>query len=67
MILAGKTDAIKQPCEQCGTEFFTFIPDTLCKMPDGTVVFYQDPQMECPNCDEAQFGWKWNKEIHSPQ
>ena len=44
----------------CGRQFYNFIPDTLCTMPDGTVVYYQQPQVLCPLCDDYEWGWQFN-------
>ena len=43
-------------CCQCGREYHTYIPNTDCEMPDGTSVFYREPQHECPACDPMQWG-----------
>ena len=51
------TKAKVSACQGCARDFYTYIPDTDCKMPDGSTLFYQDPQLLCPLCDDQEFGW----------
>lgn len=57
--LTEKTKAVISMCP-CGRQFYNFIPDTLCTMPNGTIVFYQQPQVLCPLCDDYEWGWQYN-------
>lgn len=59
----GYTKPQVQRCVSCGAEFLAPIEDTSCELPDGGIVYYCDPVLKCPNCDENQFGYAWNKEF----
>ena len=59
----GHTTFVQERCEECHNEFRTYIPETLCKMPDGMDVFYADPQLLCPRCDINGFGYAWNDDM----
>lgn len=57
--LTEKTVAVISMCP-CGRQFYSYIPDTLCTMPNGTIVYYQQPQVLCPLCDDYEWGWQFN-------
>ena len=57
------TKAIVASCQECGRDYFTYIPDTNCQMPDGSKLFYQEAQLLCPVCDSEEFGWWFNQEL----
>lgn len=50
-------------CVDCGQPFRTYVPDSMCKLPDGLYVTYQDPQLQCPECDENRFGLFMNEDL----
>ena len=47
----------------CGQPFCTYVPDTMCALPDGGVVFYPEAQTTCPLCDDGMFGLFMNKDL----
>ena len=57
-----ETEAIVQPCKTCSQPFCTYISGTNFVMPDGTSLFYSNPQQGCPCCDINQWGAQWNQE-----
>ena len=42
------TEPVMQQCTMCNREYRTYIPDTICRLPDGGCTMYQDPQLTCP-------------------
>ena len=50
------TEAVIQKCIQCGRPFRTYVPNSMCYLPDGAIVTYSEPQLTCPLCDEKSFG-----------
>ena len=50
-----ETEAVVQACEECGKNYRTYVPRTVCIVPGGESVFYSDPQTKCPLCDENGF------------
>ena len=50
-------------CNDCGGKFRTYVPETICYMPDGGSVYYIDPQMHCPLCDVNGFGGFMNVDL----
>ena len=62
--LVKETEAVILPCKTCSLPFRTYyVPGTNCLMPDGTTLYYSEPQDECPCCDITQWGAHWNKEL----
>ena len=39
------------------------MPNTICTLPGGDSVFYRDPQVLCPLCDQNDFGEFMNKDL----
>ena len=39
-----ETEPVIQQCDECARDFRTYIPGTICNLPDGHSVFYADPQ-----------------------
>ena len=62
-LLTVSTKAKVASCQGCGKNFYTYIPDTNCLMPDGSSLFYQEPQLLCPLCDDHEFGWWYNVDL----
>ena len=50
-------------CIKCGQKFRTYIPNTDCKLPDGTIQCHQQPQDECPDCDFTVLGSILNEDL----
>ena len=50
-------------CLHCGRDFLAPIPNTDCHLPDGGIVCYRDPVLECPICDDNRFGSSWNMDF----
>ena len=53
----------KPKVASCGKDFYTYIPNTNCLIPDGSSPFYQEPQLLCPLCDDHEFGWWYNVDV----
>jgi hypothetical protein len=58
-----ETEPVIQNCISCSKPYRTYIPNTNCTMVDGTSFCYRDPQNECPECDENNWGWYWNIDL----
>lgn len=63
MHYTGHTKPEIRQCTSCGKEFLAPIEDSICHLPDGGIVSYPDPILECPLCDQNQFGYYLNKEF----
>ena len=50
------TEPVMQQCTMCNREYRTYIPNTICRLPDGGCTMYQDPQLTCPMCDPMEYG-----------
>ncbi len=51
------TKPVIQNCVDCSRCYRTYIPGTVCELPDGNGAFiYDEPQNTCPLCDERQYG-----------
>ena len=50
-------------CIMCGKRFRTYLPEVDTVMPDGASFFYSEPQTECPECDQFNWGWQWNTDL----
>ena len=48
---------------ECKRPFRTYVPETICTLPDGGSVFYRDPQPLCPLCDKEGFGSFMNQDL----
>ena len=57
------TECIITPCTECQQPFRTYVPDTICRLPDGGSVFYREAQTQCPLCDSSGFGTFWNMDL----
>ena len=57
------TECIITPCTGCQQPFRTYVPDTICRLPDGGSVFYREAQTQCPFCDPSGFGTFWNMDL----
>ena len=57
------TDCVIKACADCSRSFRTYVPDTMCTLPDGGSVFYRDPQLLCPLCDPESYGTFMNKDL----
>ena len=60
IILTGYTKPVIKNCVTCQKEFLAPLEETDCILPDDTIVYYRDPILECPLCDERQFGFQLN-------
>ena len=49
------TECVISSCAECNRKFRTYVPETVCVLPDGSSVFYRDAQMLCPLCDPNGF------------
>lgn len=63
LFVAVHTECIITPCTDCEQPFRTYVPNTICRLPDGGSVFYRDPQTLCPACDTTGFGTFWNLDL----
>ena len=52
-----------QSCRRCSRPYRTYVPDTICDLPDGGCVYYSDPQLFCPLCDDNRYGEFMNKDL----
>ena len=50
-------------CNACGRPFRTYVPDSFCVLPNGGMVTYVDPQLECPLCDSHGYGDFMNSDL----
>ena len=50
------TQAIIALCIECGRKYRTYVPDSICSLPNGGLVSYKEPQLKCPMCDEGGYG-----------
>ena len=50
-------------CVACQRPYRTYVPNTICTLPDRGSVFYKDPQIECPLCDPTGYGEFMNKDL----
>ena len=50
-------------CVNCSEMFRTYLPGVDTTMPDGSSIYYSDPQNECPACDVSNWGWRWNTDL----
>lgn len=57
------TECVIEKCITCGRDFRTYVPNTRCHLPDGAIVSYTDPQLECPSCDSSKYGWFMNQDL----
>ena len=57
------TETVIQSCEDCGKPFRTYVPDTICHLPDGGQVTYREPQNKCPDCDLSGYGLFINMDL----
>ena len=57
------TEPVMQQCTRCNRDYRTYIPDTICRLPDGGCTMYQDPQLTCPMCDPMGYGDFMNADI----
>ena len=57
------TECIITPCTGCQQPFRTYVPVTICRLPDGGSVFYREAQTQCPLCDPNGFGTFWNMDL----
>ena len=51
MFPSVETETVVTDCSMCGKHFRTYVPETICNLPDGGSVFYSEPQTMCPLCD----------------
>ena len=57
------TEAVIDKCIDCGRDFRTYVPRTNCHLPGGLVVDYEDPQLQCPDCDPHRYGLFMNEDM----
>ena len=57
------TECVITPCIECNQPFRTYVPETICRLPDGGSVFYREPQDLCPVCDPSGFGEFMNHDL----
>lgn len=57
------TEAVIQLCDTCHRPYRTYVPDSICTLPDGLQVTYREPQTQCPVCDENSFGEFMNTDL----
>lgn len=60
---AAQTETVFKECVDCGREFRTYVPETMCILPDGGSVFYNELQTKCPLCDTEGYGGFMNKDL----
>ena len=58
-----ETEVVIQACEECGKNYRTYVPGTICNLPGGDSVFYHNPQTKCPRCDENGYGQFMNADL----
>ena len=63
IVSAVYTESVIKTCAGCVREFRTYVPETVCMLPDGGSVFYQDPQLLCPICDPEGYGAFMNRDL----
>ena len=49
-------ECVITPCIECNQHFTTYVPETVCRLPNGGSVFNREPQELCPVCDPSAFG-----------
>ena len=59
----AQAETVLKECVDCGREFRTYVPETMCILPDGGSVFYNEPQTKCPLCDVEGYGGFMNKDL----
>ena len=58
------TETVIQKCVECSRDYRTYVPGTVCHLPDDSgVVTYQEPQTKCPACDENGYGMFMNEDL----
>lgn len=57
------TVSVIENCMECSRPFRTFVPDSICELPDGSCVSYKDPQFLCPLCDSKGYGGFMNTDL----
>lgn len=57
------TECTIEKCMECGRDFRTYVPNSVCKLPDGNYATYADPQLLCPLCDPNQYGSFMNADL----
>ena len=57
------TECTIEKCIECGRDFRTYVPNSVCKLPDGNYVTYADLQLLCPLCDPNQYGSFMNADL----
>ena len=61
IILTGYTNTVIKIVLTVKRSFlYLYAEETDCILPNDTIVYYQDPNLECPLCDERQFGFQLN-------
>ena len=58
-----ETETVVSQCGDCGRDYRTYVPETICTLPDGGTVFYREAQTKCPLCDENSFGEFMNTDL----
>ena len=58
-----ETEPVIQQCIECSRNYRTYIPGTICNLPDGLSVFYPTAQTKCPLCDENSYGTFMNTDL----
>lgn len=62
-IHAVHTEPVLNNCTDCGRMFRTYVANSMCHLPDGGVVSYKEPQLQCPLCDEQGYGVFMNQDL----
>ena len=57
------TQCVVTACIQCNQPYRTYVPGTICKLPDGGLVFYREPHVLCPLCDPEGYGTFMNGDL----
>lgn len=56
-------DPVIRECCECGHQYRTYVPGASTKLPTGSVVFYDEPQLRCPECDPIGYGLFMNFDL----
>lgn len=57
------TEPVISTCADCGQPYRTYVPDSICNLPNGGSVTYTEPQLLCPICDPSGFGVFMNEDL----